>query len=680
MMQPRKILIVEDEMIVQLHLRRIVEQIGHEVVGTATTMLEAFEAAERTPPDLVLMDIQLADGSDGVETARVLSERFECGVIFATAYADDATIDRTAAVASAGYIVKPYSAPEVRAAISSAVGTQARLKSTRARERSLTSVLVSMGDAVLVTNERGAVTFANPKAAALTGTAAEQLCDRDLLDVLRFSSEADTRAVGDAMRRCMDSGERDVFPHVGIATGDGRNLQMCLDIEPLRESDSASAGLVVTVRHPGAVEVADVSRVSGRKEPFGASTRMIMYSHDTFGLGHLRRCLKLAHALVEKYPGISILLITGSPMVHRHRLPQGMDYVKLPAIRKVGKESYEARSLAMSNEGIQALRSSLLLGTIRDYDPNVLLVDHAPAGSKGELRDSLAWLQRRGGCTRILGLRDIIDDPTEVVPMWRERGIFDLLRESYDHVVVYGAREVYDPVAMYEFPDEIAAKTRFVGYVCDGPEVDDAGAASALDGEAGPPLVTVTIGGGDGGGPEVIGNFLAMMTRFKDRIDFHAKILTGPFMDADLAEHFRAIARDLPGEIETFVPSTAALYAASDVVISTAGYNTTTDVLAYARRSIIIPRILHRQEQLLRAHCLRKLGLTACIHPDDVTPEILFNTITRVRAEEDAPLARCRAERRVPLDGAQKFAEFCGALLVRTRTEASVEMVATGQA
>ena len=88
-MNSRKILIVEDEMIVQLHLRRIVEKIGHEVVGTATTMVEALEAAERNPPELVLMDIHLADGSDGVETARVLTERFDCGVVFATAYADE---------------------------------------------------------------------------------------------------------------------------------------------------------------------------------------------------------------------------------------------------------------------------------------------------------------------------------------------------------------------------------------------------------------------------------------------------------------------------------------------------------------------------------------------------------------------------------------------------------------
>ena len=124
-------------------------------------------------------------------------------------------------------------------------------------------------------------------------------------------------------------------------------------------------------------------------------------------------------------------------------------------------------------------------------------------------------------------------------------------------------------------------------------------------------------------------------------------------------------------EIDTFIPSTAALFRDAEVVISTAGYNTTTDVFMHARRSIIIPRILHRQEQLVRARCLEKLGLTICLPPDEVTPEKLFDAIEQARRDQDGALARIRTEGGIPLDGAERFAAFCGELLVHTRIETS---------
>ena len=74
-MKSRRILIVEDEMVVQLHLTRIVEELGHEVVGTAADRDEAVELAAAERPELVLMDIHLASGSDGVETATQLVDK-----------------------------------------------------------------------------------------------------------------------------------------------------------------------------------------------------------------------------------------------------------------------------------------------------------------------------------------------------------------------------------------------------------------------------------------------------------------------------------------------------------------------------------------------------------------------------------------------------------------------------
>ena len=556
---PTKILIVEDELIVQMHLTRIVTDLGHEAIGAASNRREALALAERERPDLVLMDIQLAGNDDGVDAAQELTDRFGCAVVFVTANGDVETMRRAAPVAAAGYLVKPFSNADVFAALTTAIAGHGRLRQLQARERSLVSALSAGGTATSVPHRRTAI---------------------------------DER-----------------------------------------------------VRRP--------------RRPFGSGTRLLVYSHDTFGLGHLRRSLNLIRGLHERFEDLSVLLVTGSPMVHRHPMPEGTDYLKLPAVRKVGNERYEARSLSISDVGIHKLRSNLILRAVRDYDPNALLVDHSPTGMKDELRPALEWLARNGSCVRMLGLRDTIDRSETVIPDWRRRGVFDVLQELYDHLLIYGSRAVYDPVREYEFPDELAAKTTFVNYVCnDSVESSSETGASDTDGK---PIVAVSVGGGDGGAEAVIGSFLRMLREFRSRIDFHAQILTGPFLDADLRLRFEKEARDLPATLMGYVPSTAELYRRAELVVCTAGYNTATDLLAHARRAILIPRVLHREEQLLRARRFDELGLVTCLAPSEVTPARLFEAIAAERARGER-LTAARRERRIPLDGVERFAAFCAGL------------------
>jgi predicted glycosyltransferase len=122
------------------------------------------------------------------------------------------------------------------------------------------------------------------------------------------------------------------------------------------------------------------------------------------------------------------------------------------------------------------------------------------------------------------------------------------------------------------------------------------------------------------------------------------------------------MAKGLPVNLQTFVPSTAAMVRRAELVIATAGYNTTTDLLSMAKRALLIPRVLYRQEQWIRAHRLHELGLATCLHPEKVTPESLFAAIQSTL--QDTPLVRARAKG-LPLDGARNFAEFCAGLQVR---------------
>ena len=655
----RKILIVEDEMVVQLHLSRIVEELGYELVGTAADQDEALELAAQSRPDLVLMDIHLASNTDGVDTAAQLVQKYDCAVIFISAYADQATVDRTAHVGAAGYLVKPFTQAQVRAAISTAFASHGRLQKEQQRTSSLAALLQRVGGAVFVIDNKGRITFANQSAAELTGWPVYKTYGRDFLEVLGADQESDR--MRSAMAQALTCKESQ-STELEVIDLQGKRRVFDVAMESLGDAGTAEGGILLrlgqrTDSPKAAQPTIPAIAVHGPQRLFGKGTRMVVYSHDTFGLGHLRRCSALIKAVCARHPEASVLLITGSPMAHRYGMPQGSDYVKLPALVKVEAERYEARSLQISSESIQSLRSNLILHTMRDYQPNVLLVDHSPTGSKGELLPSLKYLQERGGCQRILGLRDIIDAPAAVTSLWRKTGVYKVLEDHYDHVVIYGNRAFYDPVVQYELPASVAQRTRFLDYVCNEPDKAEE-TVSARDPR---PMVLVTIGGGDGGADTVIEPFLAMMRRYRDRITFRAEILTGPFVDPESERRLKTAAEGLPVRLQTFIPSTAALLKEAELVIATAGYNTTTDLLAMAKRALLIPRVLYREEQWLRASRLHDLSLATCLHPDKVNPETLLQTIESML--QDTPLVHAR-KKGLPLSGARNFAEFCATLQV----------------
>jgi len=138
-----KVMIVEDEAIVQVHLRRLVTSLGYKVTGTAASAGEAVELGGRTTPDLVLMDISLRGKVDGVEAAKKLRETIDPAIVFLTAYADEATVLRTEEVGAVGYIVKPYSRNEIRAVLTTAVGIHRRYSQAKADSSPARSLPIS---------------------------------------------------------------------------------------------------------------------------------------------------------------------------------------------------------------------------------------------------------------------------------------------------------------------------------------------------------------------------------------------------------------------------------------------------------------------------------------------------------------------------------------------------------
>jgi predicted glycosyltransferase len=186
-------------------------------------------------------------------------------------------------------------------------------------------------------------------------------------------------------------------------------------------------------------------------------------------------------------------VITGSPVAPYMPLPEGADLVKLPAVVKAGADRYRARDLEVSFRQIKKIRRDLILGTAEAFRPHLFMVDNVPLGMKGEVLPTLKHLRERSPSTRIvLNLRDILDDPKTIRAAWERDGVWSVLEQFYDHILVLGDRSVHDAEQAYGLPP---GKTVHVGYAAPRPRQTPALRAE----KSGGVRILLTAGGGSDG-------------------------------------------------------------------------------------------------------------------------------------------------------------------------------------
>jgi PAS domain S-box-containing protein len=224
--------VVEDEALVAENLRHSLHHLGYAVAGIADTAAEAVELAREHRPDLVLSDIRLKGPEDGTAAARTLSRELDVPVVFLTAHADEATLQRAWQSGPFGYVVKPYSERELRIAIEVALERYRSEKRVRRAERLLDATLRSIADAVIATDERGRITFMNAVAQALTGEDASDAVGRELGVVFLASDPLRSQPVQNPALEVIQSGE---------ATAPQRDLTLVARGGKLRSIDGSCA-------------------------------------------------------------------------------------------------------------------------------------------------------------------------------------------------------------------------------------------------------------------------------------------------------------------------------------------------------------------------------------------------------------------------------------------------------
>jgi len=350
--------------------------------------------------------------------------------------------------------------------------------------------------------------------------------------------------------------------------------------------------------------------------------RYLFFSHDGYGLGHVRRNSVIAQALQRAEPNASVTIVTGVPSRPAWLERWGRNVVRIPALLKDGRGRY--RPIGMSFEEAVARRAGIFIETVDRVRPHVVVVDRHPFGTAGELRDGLETATRRGSAL-VLGLRDILDDPSVVEDEMKGQDWAEV-PDLFAEVLVYGARRFCDHEEEYGLP----VRPTYCGWVV----------GASMPRTRDPRLLAAAAGGGGDG--EAV--FRLATQALHRQPSWRGELAAGPFADARAV---RRAARSLNGRLKVHqgMSDCGALFARAGAVVQMAGYNSTFEALRAGHRSVLVPRRHPRREQAIRAERLAGLGLADVVEPD-ASPEDLVRLLDRLRTVRAAAVARAGIDMR----------------------------------
>jgi predicted glycosyltransferase len=355
--------------------------------------------------------------------------------------------------------------------------------------------------------------------------------------------------------------------------------------------------------------------------------RVLIYSHDSFGLGHLRRCRAIAHSLVDADPAVSILILSGSPIIGSFDFRSRVDFVRVPGVIKLRNGQYVSLNIHIDVDETLAMRSSIIRHTADIFDPDLLIVDKEPLGLRGEVRETLDLLQRRGTAL-VLGLRDVMDDPEALESEWGRKQAVPALAEYYDEIWVYGLPQICDPLAGLSVPMSVRERMTYTGYL--RRTAGELQLTPEILGVIDSDFLLVTPGGGGDG--EALIDLVLSAYEYDHDIPHPALLVFGPFMLPETRTAFanRAARLDNVRAI-TFSARLESLMARAAGVVAMGGYNTFCEILSFDKRALIVPRTAPRREQLIRAKRAAELGLLSMLsEPEGRDPRRMCAAIRRI--------------------------------------------------
>lgn len=378
-----------------------------------------------------------------------------------------------------------------------------------------------------------------------------------------------------------------------------------------------------------------------------------MYSHDTFGLGHLRRCRAIAHSLVEDYHGLSILIISGSTIAGAFDYRSRVDFVKIPSVIKLRNGDYTSLDRHIDLKETMVMREAIIRNTAESFRPDIFIVDKEPLGLRGELEPTLTYLKTKRTIL-VLGLREVMDAPRLLDAEWKKRDVMRKIGLLYDAIWVYGPEYFYNPLTGLDVPEAVSSKLDYVGFLQRQLSHEEL-PGHRPDGD----YILVTPGGG-GDGAELIHNVLDAY-RQDPGLQHKALIVLGPYMPARQRRRLMKKGMKVPWvKIIEFDNRMEELIAGARAVVAMGGYNTYCEILSFDKPALIVPRIMPREEQLIRARRAAELGLIDLLLPEEAADAARLAPVLRSLPERPRP---SQVSGKLGLEGLSNISETVGGWL-----------------
>lgn len=244
-----RVLIVEDELLIAEDIRTGLESLGYNVVGISDSGRKALRDVRRLKPDVVLMDILLQGESQGIRIADTLRREFDIPVIYLTSFADQKTLDQAKITEPYGYLLKPFHTEALQSVIEMALYKHRMERALKQNQAWLSTILDSLGEAIIVTDADGVIQFINPKTEQISGRRSATLIGSRLETCFRFQDIKSGRPVewkpADVIRH-PDRYDRPRVFHLMSESGSATPVEET--VTPIRDDRAELLGLVTVFR------------------------------------------------------------------------------------------------------------------------------------------------------------------------------------------------------------------------------------------------------------------------------------------------------------------------------------------------------------------------------------------------------------------------------------------------
>ena len=306
-MADTKILVVEDESIVATDILNMLLTLKYKVTGVVQTASEAIKNSRKEKPHLVLMDIMLQGKMTGITAAETIYTKLNIPIVYLTSYTDETTLDRAKKTEPFGYLLKPFEERELKTTIEIALYKFKMEMKLKNRERFLSTILDSIDEGVIATNEEGSVTFINPYALKLTGWKRKDILNQPLQQLFAIENEKTGKKLSLQTDKILKGENFKIIKEVLLhPKGGRRKISIHKNISPTRNDTGKITGIVLAFSDISRIKIAEqkLKKSWDKQKRAMEGTVAVMAStietRDPYTAGHQRRVTKLAQAIAEE--------------------------------------------------------------------------------------------------------------------------------------------------------------------------------------------------------------------------------------------------------------------------------------------------------------------------------------------------------------------------------------------